>query len=117
MHDLINFTGYHAILCLNGDLPDSSFFAKLNLPIIAADGAANSLFKRHIKPTLIIGDLDSVHPRLLKEQDFLIADDQECSDYQKAMAYLGEQHLLPAIVVGINGGYLDHILNNIRQRP
>ncbi|WP_454782151.1 thiamine diphosphokinase [Legionella sp. WA2022007384] len=113
IHDVINLTGYQSILCLNGNLPDSSFFAAMNLPIIAADGAANSLFELGINPQLITGDLDSVRPALLKNHPFLHIPDQNSSDYQKALGYLKDHNLLPAIVVGINGGHLDHILNNM----
>lgn len=113
MHDVINLTGYRSILCLNGELPESSFFKTLNMPIIAADGAANSLLERGISPHLITGDLDSVRPSLLENHPFLHSADQNFSDYQKAMHYLKENDLLPAIIVGINGGHLDHVLNNI----
>ncbi|HHT0593360.1 TPA: thiamine diphosphokinase [Legionella anisa] len=112
MHDLINLTGYQSILCLNGDLPEPSFFNR-NLPIIAADGAANSLLELGIHPHLITGDLDSVRPMILENHPFLHSPDQNQSDYQKAMGYLKDNDLLPAIIVGINGGCLDHILNNM----
>lgn len=113
MQDVINLSGYQSILCLNGDLPDSSFFMTTNLPIIAADGAANTLLKLGIRPQLITGDLDSVCPTILENHPFLHTPDQGQSDYQKAMKYLEENALLPAIIVGINGGHLDHILNNM----
>jgi len=113
MHDVINLTGYQSILCLNGDLPESSFFISLNLPVIAADGAANSLLERGVHPQLITGDLDSVRPAILENHRSLRLVDQNYSDFQKAMSYLKENDLLPAIIVGINGGHLDHILNNI----
>lgn len=113
MHDVINLNGYQSILCLNGELPDLSFFTTINLPIIAADGAANSLLALGISPMLITGDLDSVQPDILKHHRFVHVPDQESNDYQKAMRYLKNNNLLPAIVLGINGGHLDHILNNI----
>ncbi len=113
MHDVINLTGYQSILCLNGILPESSFFVTMNLPVIAADGAANSLLELGIRPQLITGDLDSVQPEILESHPFLHSPDQNHSDYQKAMGYLKDNDLLPAVVVGVNGGHLDHILNNI----
>lgn len=64
-------------------------------------------------PDLITGDLDSIQPALLENHSFLHLPDQGSTDYQKTMHYLQTHDLLPAIVVGINGGYLDHILNNI----
>lgn len=113
MHDVINLTGYRSILCLNGDLPGPAFLISLNLPIIAADGAANRLLEFGISPQLIIGDLDSVQPHILENYPVIHLPDQANSDYQKAMHYLSDNNLLPAIIVGINGGFLDHILNNI----
>ncbi|KGP62220.1 thiamine pyrophosphokinase [Legionella norrlandica] len=113
MLDVSNFKGYRSILCLNGDLPEPDFFHKRNLPVIAADGAANVLCDLGVFPDLITGDLDSVRPGILRNHSFLHLPDQGSTDYQKAMQYLKENDLLPAIVVGINGGYLDHILNNI----
>lgn len=108
----LDYNFYKSILCLNGELPCASFF-NTTLPIIAADGAANSLDAMNILPNMIIGDLDSVSPHLLKKTDFLQRNEQNSNDYEKAMKFLENQHLLPAIVVGINGGYLDHVLNNI----
>lgn len=113
MLDVINFKGYRSILCLNGELPDPSFFHNWSLPVIAADGAANALYDLGVFPDLITGDLDSVRPAILENHSFLHLPDQSSTDYQKAMHYLKAHDLLPAIVVGINGGYLDHILNNI----
>jgi thiamine pyrophosphokinase len=85
----------------------------MNLPIIAADGAANHLDKMGVTPSIITGDLDSVKPAILKQFPFLHLPDQSQSDYQKTMFYLRQKQLLPAIILGINGGYLDHVLNNI----
>jgi thiamine pyrophosphokinase len=108
-----NFTHCRSILCLNGNLPASSFFHNLNLPIIAADGAANSLHQLGISPKIIIGDLDSVTTAIREKNNVLYCPDQSSSDFQKSLHYLKENALLPSIIVGISGGYLDHILNNI----
>jgi thiamine pyrophosphokinase len=109
---MLDIQRYKSILCLNGDLPHQDFF-KLNLPIIAADGAINRLTEMQIKPSIVIGDLDSAEPELLELNQILHLPSQESSDYQKCLQYLSDQKLLPAIVTGINGGHLDHILNNI----
>jgi thiamine pyrophosphokinase len=109
---MLNFKNYASILCLNSDLPNADFF-QCNLPIIAADGAVNRLAKINIKPSIVIGDLDSADPALLTQYDFLHLPSQETSDYQKCLSYLTEHQLLPTIVTGVNGGCLDHILNNV----
>jgi thiamine pyrophosphokinase len=109
---MINLNNYKSILCLNGDLPGREFFAG-NLPIIAADGAANQLMKIGITPQLVVGDLDSIEPSYIEILNTHLHYDQNLSDFEKALCYLKEQHLLPAVIVGVNGGYLDHVLNNI----
>lgn len=109
---MLNDKRYRAILCLNGELPEVGFFDR-GLPVIAADGAANKLTTMNITPDIIIGDLDSVDPSLLTAIPHLHDPDQASSDFQKSLRYMHKNDLLPAIIVGINGGHLDHILNNV----
>lgn len=109
---LIEYQQYRSILCLNGVLPEADFF-KCDLPIIAADGAANSLMKMGVKPDLVVGDLDGIESALLDQVETLYVYDQNFCDYEKALDYLTANDLLPCIVVGVNGGCLDHILNNM----
>jgi len=112
LESLIDIKKFRSILCLNGDMPERVFF-ETTLPIIAADGAANTLVKQGIKPHAIIGDLDSVYDHIRYEHHTVQDSDQNTNDYQKSLVYLEKNKLLPAIVVGINGGYLDHVLNNM----
>jgi thiamine pyrophosphokinase len=112
-NSIIDFNDYKSILCLSGNLPNRRFFEKLNLPLVAADGAANYLISKNIIPDMIIGDLDSVNKELLQDGKFLKNEDQNSSDFQKALKYLETKNLTPSIILGINGGYIDHILNNI----
>lgn len=104
---------FKSILCLDGDLPSAEFLAQLALPIIAADGAANKLVAIDIIPHITIGDLDSIDPLLLNKLKTLHRPDQNSCDYQKAIEYMSVENLLPAIICGISGGAIDHILNNI----
>lgn len=110
---VIDYSLYRSILCLNGDLPDAAFFKAANLPLIAADGAADTLENLGFSPQIIIGDLDSVTPQTRAKNQVLHRPEQSTNDYQKSLAYLKTNNLLPAIVLGINGGHLDHVLNNI----
>ncbi|MDR0742109.1 MAG: thiamine diphosphokinase [Puniceicoccales bacterium] len=110
---IVKFDEYKSVLCLHGDLPDHKFFQKIQLPIIAADGAANSLAAMGIMPHMIIGDLDSVRQDLLVDGKFIKLGDQNSSDFEKALNYLGNNNFLPSIILGMNGGYMDHVLNNI----
>jgi thiamine pyrophosphokinase len=110
---IVKFDEYRSVLCLHGTLPDHKFFQKIQLPIIAADGAANSLATMGIIPHMIIGDLDSVRQDLLVDGKFIKLGDQNSSDFEKALNYLEDHSLLPSVILGMNGGYMDHILNNI----
>jgi thiamine pyrophosphokinase len=101
-----------SILCLNGDLPELEFF-QCKKTIVATDGAANSLQKIGIKPDVIIGDLDSIERTNHYDSKIIYLPDQSQSDFQKAMTYLRQNNLLPTIICGVNGGFIDHILNNI----
>ncbi len=110
---MIQFDDYRSILCLDGVLPDVDFFRKSRLPIIAADGAANQLMNIGIEPLLVIGDLDSIDRHLLTRLNIHLHEDQNFCDFEKALMYMQANQLLPCIIVGMNGGFLDHILNNI----
>jgi len=105
---------YKSILCLNGDIPDTSFFSlAAKVPLISADGAANALIAQGLIPNIIIGDLDSVQTKLLKTIPYIHVYDQNYCDYEKCLHYMEAHDLLPTLIVGINGKRLDHILNNV----
>ncbi len=108
----VNFNDYCSILCLDGDLPPADFF-QTKLPIIAADGAANKLMKMGIEPMMVIGDLDSIEPHYREQLKTHHHYDQNFCDFEKSLSYLEAHDLLPSVIVGVNGGSLDHILNNI----
>jgi thiamine pyrophosphokinase len=103
---------YKSILCLNSDLPNALFF-KAPIPIIAADGAANQLAAIGIKPSVIIGDLDSIVITDHSDSKIIKIDDQNTTDFQKALSYIANNNLLPTLVLGVGGRLFDHVLNNI----
>ncbi len=107
------FSKFKSILCLDGELPSVDFFKSASLPIIAADGAANTLMQMGVLPQIVIGDLDSIASDFKKTLNTLHRPDQNSCDYEKSLAYLQANDLLPSIICGTNGGQLDHILNNI----
>lgn len=112
LKQLLDLNNFRSILCLDGTLPDAGFF-QASLPVIAADGAANTLMKMGVIPQLVIGDLDSIAPEYKEKLKTHFHYDQNFCDFEKSLDYLEQHDLLPAIIVGMNGGYLDHILNNI----
>ncbi|MBA2628482.1 MAG: hypothetical protein H0U78_00400 [Rickettsiaceae bacterium] len=84
----IDLTQYKSVLCLHGDLPKAGFFSEIDLPIIAADGAANLLLKNGIIPEVIIGDLDSIDKEQFKQINLVHEPKQASSDFQKSIHYL-----------------------------
>ncbi|MDR0678418.1 MAG: thiamine diphosphokinase [Holosporaceae bacterium] len=109
---LKNESAYRSILCLDGNL-QCDLIKKINLPVVAVDGAANVLVKNEIEPEIIIGDLDSVDSNLLCGRNHLKIENQDNTDFEKALDFIEEKSMAPSIVMGINGGYLDHIWGNI----
>ncbi len=103
---------YKSILALNGDLPSKSFFNSA-LPLIAADGAINKLAKLGLQPDVVVGDLDSADPTLLIHPEVIYRPDQNSCDFEKSLTYLKDKNLLPTIIVGMSGGMVDHILQNM----
>lgn len=103
---------YKSIICLDGELP-IEFLKNMELPIFAADGAANALIKNNINPEVIIGDLDSVDISILKKFKYKKDEDQDSTDFEKALHYVNDLNLCPAIITGISGGYIDRIFMNL----
>ena len=113
MKRFINQNDYKSILVLDGNIPTKEFFDEMRLPIISADGATNKLHKIGVAPYIVIGDLDSISPDILKKYQHKRMEDQSYSDFQKALQYMQDNDWLPTIICGISGGYIDHEINNI----
>ena len=110
-------TAFDAVICLNGDLPDTAVFELLaDRPLIAADGAANLLVEAGIGPEFVVGDLDSVTPQTLERLEGLaelVAEtDQDTTDFEKSIRFAESQLWKNLLVLGIHGGDLEHTLNN-----
>jgi thiamine pyrophosphokinase len=110
----VDIQNYRALVCLNGILPDQSFFQECTIrPLIAVDGSANQLFANQIPYDIVIGDLDSIQHPVLQDVQVVHLPHQSQSDFEKLIDYLNQKNLFPAIILGVGGGNLDHILNNI----
>ena len=86
--------------------------------VIAADGAANTLHKYKLAPHVIIGDLDSVKPKILKHyRSKKVAikkvTDQNLNDFEKALQQALIHKYKNIFVIGATGKRLDHTLNNL----
>ena len=108
---------FDAVICLNGDVPARSVFEELaNRPLIAADGAANTLFDQGVGPEFVVGDLDSIDEKTFESlkatTEFVRDHDQDSTDFEKAIRFAESQLWRRLLVVGIHGGDLEHTLNN-----
>ena len=107
---------FKSLLCLNGHLPHQAFFEKFSgLPLVAADGAGSALLRRGVCPRFIVGDMDSFHTHLSlpTHVDFIEVRNQNLTDFEKSILYMREKDLFPALVCGVFGKEVDHMLNNI----
>lgn len=108
---------HRSIIVLAGTLPDKKILNMLNtsLPIIAADGAARDLHVYGLKPTYIVGDGDSYMGTLNDPATMHVKiSDQDSTDFEKCIQFAGEHDLFPALVLGVNGGEIDHIVGNMQ---
>jgi len=107
------------LLALDGDLPSSKLINDLyssHTPLIAADGAALKLRDRDIRPDIIIGDLDTLrderHDPFFAEATIIADPGQDEYDSGKALAWIIGKGYEQVMVIGAEGGMIDHVLNN-----
>jgi len=112
-----NLSGFKSIICLNGNLPEKAFFRKIlekNIPIIGVDGGANLLHNMSIIPDFIVGDMDSCRDlSKFPKSKIIIIDDQNYTDFEKAIRFAQNHGIDNSLVLGINGGEIDHVINNV----
>ena len=86
-------------------------------PLLAADGGANHLARLGLKPTAVVGDLDSVSPETrawLGENCMVDRPDQDRTDLDKALEYaFDELGIRNLTVLAALGGRTDHDLGNL----
>jgi thiamine pyrophosphokinase len=116
MKKLIFRNKFDAIVCLNAEIPDKSFFEMHDVPLIAADGAAILLYRKGIIPDIVIGDLDSFYSEkehvFFNDKSVIHITDQETNDFEKALNYCINNDMKKILIVGFHGGELEHSLNN-----
>lgn len=106
-----------AIICLKGQAPSMTLIELFaDVPIIAADGAANLLHHLDVLPEYVVGDLDSVLPEVLNAMrgtsEIVGEADQDVNDFEKALRFAQQMVWHRVLVTGIHGGDLEHTLNN-----
>lgn len=116
---------YDALILVNGEIPDKEHW--LGLPfrlLVCTDGAANILKNFTRTPDIIIGDMDSIAEspqnatlnelKLLFPRSKIISlNDQNSTDFEKALFYAQENKMTTLICVGILGKSADHSVYNL----
>jgi thiamine pyrophosphokinase len=118
MHINTIINRHRSIIILNGEQPAKELFALLNtkVPVIAADGAAHRLFGYGLTPTFIVGDGDSCgQENPYPSATVIRIADQNSTDFEKCMRFAKQSDLLPCLILGINGGEIDHIVGNMQM--
>ncbi len=83
---------------------------------IAVDAGYHPFHRAHLSPDLVLGDMDSIDPGLLRPgQKMIELPDQEFTDLEKTLQYLANNHRLHRLVLlGADGGRLDHFLATLQ---
>jgi thiamine pyrophosphokinase len=112
IHQILN--SYKSVIVLNGriEVEMLSHYIRKASCIIAADGAANILAHFGIEPDYIIGDFDSLE-QVNWTDKCLLFEDQNSTDFEKAIGFAKFLDVMPALVVGVNGGEMDHVMGNM----
>lgn len=107
------------VILANGSFPQATVPRKIlqnAQRIICCDGAAATLLKANLVPTAVVGDLDSLDPKLkIQLQDKVVhIPEQETNDLSKAFRFCIQKKWTDNIVIlGATGKREDHTLGNI----
>jgi thiamine pyrophosphokinase len=109
------------IILANGKAPKKSlvtFFQKKGYnKLICADGGADSALKMKLLPDAIIGDLDSISTKALKEfrsvSRIIRLKRQNDTDVEKCLKYAINKKYEEALLLGVTGNRLDHTFCNL----
>lgn len=108
-----------ALILANGDPPNKRLLQRYTRAytfIVCADGGANIAMKLGLTPNVIIGDLDSIHPKTLRyfrNVKIKKLPNQNSTDLEKAFAYAIRNQYNDIVVLGVTGGRIDHEAGNI----
>ncbi len=109
---------FDCILCLNSELPSLGFFIKYftDTPTIGADGGAVRLFEKGLICDYVVGDLDTFFKsnieKYFTKSKIIYEPDQEINDFEKSLIFAQHQGYQKILVLGFQGGELEHTLNN-----
>ncbi|MEK7597749.1 MAG: thiamine diphosphokinase [Patescibacteria group bacterium] len=106
-----------AIIFVNGNLSDVTRAKKIINKqdcLIAADGGVKHILKLGLIPNVIIGDMDSIDPKLLKKfKSIKYPRKKDKTDFELSIDYCLKNKFQEIIIFGILGDRIDHLIANI----
>lgn len=108
---------FSTIIVANGEFPSHQIPLKIlekANQIICCDGAANTLIKKGFKPNKIIGDMDSINPKLLKKYKQISVVDKrdDINDLTKAVNWCEKNRIKEIAILAATGKREDHFIGN-----
>jgi thiamine pyrophosphokinase len=106
------------VILANGKFPEHQLpvgYLKNAARIICCDGAAESLVNFGLEPFAIVGDCDSLSPRIIdKYHDKIFRNkEQDTNDLTKSVAWCSARGYDDIIILGATGKREDHTMGNI----
>ena len=116
---------YHTVIISGGFLDEEFTLHMLQQNevqrIIGVDRGIEFLYRNHIKPTLLLGDMDSVSPTIIQEYKehhetpiLTYNPVKDASDTEIAVRYAVEHGWSDLVILGATGKRHDHLLANIQ---
>ncbi len=109
------------IIIANGDSPKKGILKYLQKngaeTVIAADGGANSAYKLGIIPNVIIGDFDSIKPKVKEyfadKSEIIMCERQDDTDVEKSLKFAIKKGYETVYLLGGTGDRMDHSICNL----
>lgn len=111
------FLGNKIALFLNGEISNSRIIHSCCYEkIFVADGAYNYMKNIGIFPDFIIGDMDSIDSNIIiknKNIKIIYIEDQNFTDFEKALNFIEKNKFLNVDIWGASGKEQDHFLGHL----
>lgn len=107
---------FETLIVANGDIPSKALWSDIHYSfLLCTDGAAKKLKSLNLEPNAIIGDFDSLpNPAIeFPQSQIQKVDDQNTTDFEKALQYCMKFSNKNIVCVGALGGFADHALHNL----
>jgi thiamine pyrophosphokinase len=109
----------YAVIIANGEVPSPSKvrgIVRRALKVVCANGGVRHALQMGVQPDIVIGDLDSLTPgmlRHLRHTKIVTSENQNQTDLEKAIRYLLKERAKRIVILGATGKRIDQTLANV----